>query len=58
MKAKDNPYPPEEANRRRDAVLRAMLARPPEKHQTLRAQKRKRRLAKNGASQNAKENIC
>jgi hypothetical protein len=46
-------YPQAEANRRRDAVLRDMLGRPPEKHEPLNAKKRKRRT-KVGASPSTK----
>lgn len=40
-------YPPKEAEQRRDSVLKAMLARPPEIHQPLNA--KKRRPVKGGA---------
>lgn len=50
---KNDEYSAKEAAERRDAVLRAMIGRPPEHHETLNAQKKKR-PPKSGASPKAK----
>ena len=43
-KQQDDEYPAKEAEQRRDSVLKAMLARPPEIHQaSMTAAKKKRR---------------
>jgi hypothetical protein len=52
-KKTDEEYPQDEADRRRDAVLKHMLSRPPQPHAPLRAAKPKTRSLSKGRTRKA-----